>query len=228
MLWTGDVEDAKSIDDLITSASQEDQFQTSRILISRLQADSGKSSQETSRNKSPRQKAKLYQRRDHLRADRLLGWSMTCSKLVATMKPSWTSEIYRGFNGRTTTLKPSTQSGRRHTESPNEHWPCVIQRMQSLLTEMVLACSLLFPFVFPLFEAPIAGLSSSRFLELKWESCRSVSDCWWYFKLEPNKKGKGKGRPRSPSPTSSPHRNSKSDGKRGGDGGAKKHTKTRW
>ena len=69
MLWTGDVEDAKSIDDLITSASQEDQFQTSRILISRLQADSGKSLQETSENKSPQQEAKLNQKRDYSQAD---------------------------------------------------------------------------------------------------------------------------------------------------------------
>ena len=41
--------------------------------------------------------------------------------------------------------------------SPNEHWPSVIQRMQSPLSELFLAFVL----------APIAGLSSSRFLALK-------------------------------------------------------------
>ena len=44
MQWIGEVEDAASIDDLFCSASRtEDQYRTSRILISRWQADSGRS-----------------------------------------------------------------------------------------------------------------------------------------------------------------------------------------
>ena len=104
MLWMGEVEDAKSIDDIITSALlTETHFRTSRISIWRLQANSGKSKHETSRNKSPQLKAKLNQRSDHLQADRLLGRSTISSKLVAKMKPSWTSEI-----------RPSTQSGTKY------------------------------------------------------------------------------------------------------------------
>ena len=44
---------------------------------------------------SPKQKAKLTPKRDHSRADRLHGWSTTSSKLVATMKTSWPSELYQ-------------------------------------------------------------------------------------------------------------------------------------
>ena len=47
----------------------ETQLRTSRILISRLQADSAKSWQEPLRNKSPQQKAELDERRDQLQAD---------------------------------------------------------------------------------------------------------------------------------------------------------------
>ena len=68
-----------------------------------MQAHSGKSKQETSRNKSPQVKAKLNQRSDHLQTDRLLGRSTTSSYLVAKMKPSWTSE-----------MSPSTQSGTKY------------------------------------------------------------------------------------------------------------------
>ena len=41
------------------------------------------------------------------------------------------------------------------------------------------AVYLLFPFVFPLLGAPIAGLSSSRFLALKWESLSFCQRCLW-------------------------------------------------
>ena len=51
-------------------------------------------------------------------------------------------------------------------ESPNEHWPLVIHRVQSSLSELCLAFSLPFPLAFPLLGAPTAGLSSSRFLAL--------------------------------------------------------------
>ena len=82
---------AKSIDDLITSAS------TLGALVSDenswfqdctwTQEDRDK--KEASRNKSPQEKAKLNQRRDHLRAVRLVGWST-----VATKKPAiyWKSQ----------------------------------------------------------------------------------------------------------------------------------------
>ena len=91
VLWIGEVEDAKSIDDLITSAS------TFGALVSDenswfqdctwTQEDRNK--KEASRNKSPQEKAKLNQRRDHLRAVRLVGWST-----VATKKPAiyWKSQ----------------------------------------------------------------------------------------------------------------------------------------
>ena len=90
---------------------QENQYWSSRILMSRLQADSGKSKQGTSRNTSPQTNVKLNLRTDHLRADTLLGWSMTSSKFVANMEPSWTSEIHPKFHDRTTTFKHATQSG---------------------------------------------------------------------------------------------------------------------
>ena len=77
---------------------QENQYWSSRILMSRLQADSGKSKQGTSRNISPQTNVKLNLRRDPLRADTLLGWSMTSSKFVANMEPSWTSEIHPKFH----------------------------------------------------------------------------------------------------------------------------------
>ena len=51
MLWIREVEDAKSIDDLITSVNIEDPHRSLRILILRLQEDTGRFSQETSRNK---------------------------------------------------------------------------------------------------------------------------------------------------------------------------------
>ena len=49
--------------------------------------------------------------------------------------------------------------------SPNAHWPFVVQRMQSPLSELCLAFALPFPFAFPLLEAPLAGLF--EFLALK-------------------------------------------------------------
>ena len=52
MLWIGEVEDAKSIDELITLASLPGPYS----LISRSRADSRKSQQGPSRNKSPQQK----------------------------------------------------------------------------------------------------------------------------------------------------------------------------
>ena len=87
VLWIGEVEDANSIDDLITSAStlggpildENSWFQD----CTRTQEDRNK--KEASRNKSPQEKAKLNQRGDLLRAVRLVGWST-----VATKKP----EIY--------------------------------------------------------------------------------------------------------------------------------------
>ena len=51
--------------------------------------------------------------------------------------------------------------------SPSELWTSVVQRMQSPLSVLFLALYLPFPFAFPLLTAPIAGLSSSRFLALK-------------------------------------------------------------
>ena len=88
----------------------ENQYQTSRILISRLQGDSGRSSLRTPRNRLPQPKELLNQR-DHLRADRLLGWSTTSSKWVATMKASWTTEMYRSSSKE----RPrSTQSGTKY------------------------------------------------------------------------------------------------------------------
>ena len=107
MIWVGEVEDAQSIDDLITSASIAGR---ARNLISRLQADSGKSQQETLRSKSPQPKAKLNQRRDTAKGKaqsvkrsltgKQIAWMIYdfFQKLVATMKPSWTSEIYQMSN----------------------------------------------------------------------------------------------------------------------------------
>ena len=63
------------------------------------------------KNNLPQPKAKLNQWGDHWRPDRLLGLSTTSLVLVGTMKSSWTSEICRKCNCRTTTFKPSTQSG---------------------------------------------------------------------------------------------------------------------
>ena len=59
---------------------QDNHYWTSRILISRLQAESGKSQQGTSRNKLPQPKEKLNKRRDHSQADKLLVWSTTSSR----------------------------------------------------------------------------------------------------------------------------------------------------
>ena len=56
--------------------------------------------------------------------------------------------------------------------------------------------------------------------------CSSCSSC--AFEHEPIKKGKGKGRLRSLSPTSSPHRNSKGDGKGVDDASATGHTTIDW
>ena len=67
--------------------SQEDQFRISRILISRLRADSGKSQQETSKTSHHSQK------REHLQADRLDD-PRILQQIVATTKSSWTSVIY--------------------------------------------------------------------------------------------------------------------------------------
>ena len=63
---------------VLTSSSlqhlyHENQYRTSRALIARLQADPGKSSPKTSRNKSPQPKEKLNLRSDTLRADELPG-----------------------------------------------------------------------------------------------------------------------------------------------------------
>ena len=70
MIWISEIEDAKSFDDLILSAFiKRKPIQTSRILISSLQADSRKSSQGISRNKSSLQKTKMNLRSDHIRAD---------------------------------------------------------------------------------------------------------------------------------------------------------------
>ena len=46
----------------------------------------------------------LNRTRDHLWADIVLGYTTTTSKLVATMKPSWTSEIYQTSHGEPTTF----------------------------------------------------------------------------------------------------------------------------
>ena len=91
VLWIGEVEDAKSIDDLITSAS------TFGALVSDKNSwfqdctwtQEDRNKKVASRNKSPQEKAKLNQRRDHLRAVRLVGWST-----VATKKPAiyWKSQ----------------------------------------------------------------------------------------------------------------------------------------
>ena len=79
MLWIGEVQDARSIDDLNTPTP----FTGITTLERKI----------PSRNKLPLPKEKVNQRRDYLRADRMLGWSTTSSwKLVATMKPSWTSK----------------------------------------------------------------------------------------------------------------------------------------
>ena len=101
---------------LFRHLQQENQHWTSRILIWRLQPDSGKSAHGTSRSKSPQTKEKFNMRSHHSRADRMLGWSATSSKLVATMKPSWTSQIHRKFNERKTTFRPSTQSRTKYCQ----------------------------------------------------------------------------------------------------------------
>ena len=58
---------------LLQHPRQESQNRISRILSSRLQRESGNPDRKLQENKSPQQKAKLNQRRDKLRADRLLG-----------------------------------------------------------------------------------------------------------------------------------------------------------
>ena len=95
----------KSINDILTSASVTGDpipdFENLDFKIcKRTQEDLNR---EASRNKSPQSKAKLKSLK---RSHRLP------STLVATMKPSWPSEIYRKFNERTTTFRPSAQWGR--------------------------------------------------------------------------------------------------------------------
>ena len=82
---------------------------TSRILISKLKADSGKTSQETWKNKSPLQKAEFSQRSDHLRAGNLLGWSATSSGLVAAMNLRDLSKVQKAR-----ALKSRMQSGTKY------------------------------------------------------------------------------------------------------------------
>ena len=65
MLWIGEVEDAESVDDLITSASTRGtQNPDLENLDSKIAGGLGRSLQGTSRNN---------QRRDQLQADRFLG-----------------------------------------------------------------------------------------------------------------------------------------------------------
>ena len=89
MLWVG-------IDEFFTSASRTGRptpdFENLDFKMASRRREIAKGNL---RNMSPKQKAKLTPKRDHLRADRLLGWSTTSSKLVATMKTSWPSEIYQ-------------------------------------------------------------------------------------------------------------------------------------
>ena len=75
MLWIGEVEDAKSIDVLITSASIKGKtildFENLDLKIcKRTQENPDRELQE---NKSPQPKDKLNPRSDRFRADRLLG-----------------------------------------------------------------------------------------------------------------------------------------------------------
>ena len=68
MPWIGDVEDAKSIDDLITPASVTGKsIPDFENLDLKIASGLGKI-----RDNLPQQKAKLNQRRGHFRADRLL------------------------------------------------------------------------------------------------------------------------------------------------------------
>ena len=73
-------------------------------------------------------------------------------------------------------------------ESPSEHWPLVIQRVQSPLGVVFFALYFPFPFVFTLLGAPDAGLSSSRFVSVKCESLIFSSRCHWTinFNLQQN------------------------------------------
>ena len=68
--------------------------------------------------------------------------------------------------------------------SPNEHWSFLIQRLQSLLSDLFLTFKMSFPFAFPLFGAPIRGLSSSRFLVVKKESSIFCSRCHWTINFD--------------------------------------------
>ena len=65
--------------------------------------------------------------------------------------------------------------------SPNEHWPLVIQRKQSPLSDLFFGHFLcLLPFAFPLLGAPVAGLPSEMSLDQQLQSATVkllVADC---------------------------------------------------
>ena len=89
--WIGEVEDAESIDSHFLSIfDRRNHCGTSRLWMSgKFDRELRETSHHSRRQSSIR---------DHLQAEKLLGWSTTSSKLVATMKPPWTSEIHRMSN----------------------------------------------------------------------------------------------------------------------------------
>ena len=85
-----EVEDAKSIDDLITSASKAGDFQDCK----RAQENPDEKLKETSHH-CPREGSI----REQITYSEHIAWMVyDFFKSVATMKPSWTSDIYRKFN----------------------------------------------------------------------------------------------------------------------------------
>ena len=118
MLCIGEVEDAKSLDDLITSASV-----AGRPIpdFENLQFEDCMWTQEDPNTKL--QETSYHSRRKGTIGEEIPNRQTDCvddlrrlHKSVATMKPSWTSENYQQSNCRTTTSRPSTRSGTKYCQ----------------------------------------------------------------------------------------------------------------
>ena len=112
----GEVEDAKSIDnlDLITSPSVPGKPMLDFKICKRTQDDPNRKLKETSHHSSRQSSSReevTHRQTDCLDYPRLL------SKAVTTMKPSWTSAIYQKVQ-RATAFKLSTQSGSKYYQQP--------------------------------------------------------------------------------------------------------------
>ena len=100
-----------------------------------------------------------------------VSFGASCTSVITTISVTFQISVRcacpRGERSRPSPLPFLVGSCLNTHRSPNEHWPFVIQRIQSPHSGLFFALSLPFPFAFPLLGAPSAGLSSSRFLALK-------------------------------------------------------------